>query len=176
MTEHTAITLRIVPHIVASREAWEHTHKDGWRLKIGYVNAELQKAREALFHDEVYFPKMLRLMSFFKGMGILPNADWQWLTLGYNVEYEMWYPNDIESQEEVDYLLQDYFTELYLNEEWGFEQVKEEEIWAFCSKPEFVLATASMPMAIEKTNKAKRTKPVTKKPAAKPKAQQTRMF
>lgn len=174
MTEHSAITLRIVPHIVASKEAWERTKKDGWRLKIGKVNDELQKAREALFYDEVYFPKMKRILQWMRALDVMPDADWQWLDMGYNKDIGMWYPNDIECQEWLDLTLQDYFTELYSNDDWFFEDLKAEEIWEFCKKPEFVQENAPLVQVgtIEPRVKAK----AKKKRVAKPKVQQSKLF
>ena len=71
-------------------------------LKVGYVNDELHKAREALFYDEVYFPRMRRLLAWVRAFDILPDADWQMVEVGYFQPLSMLYPNNIECQEWID--------------------------------------------------------------------------
>ena len=141
---HSDITTRIVPLIVSSRDAWNCSKKDGWMLKVGYVNDELGKAREALFYDEVYFPKMRRLLAWVRAFDILPDADWQLVEVGCNQSFKMLYPNNTECQEWLDEVFGPYFDQLSQNEHWYWEQLKEPDIWEFCQKPGFVTEQLSL--------------------------------
>lgn len=166
MTEHSKITLHLTPLIVADRQAWEHK-TGGWRLKLGHVNHELQDGREMLFMNEVYFPKMKRILTWMRLFDVMPDADWQYLdSLG------MIYPNDLECQEWLDAAMNDYWQELYSNDDWYYEEFKrEEEVWEFCSKPEFVTQ--------EQANGEKKWRPKGMKkvkPKPKPVVRQMSMF
>lgn len=140
---HAAVTLRVLPLIVAHRDSWTNTKKDGWQLRMNYVNGELHKAREALWYDEVYFPKMRRMMKMMRAMNVLP-TDWDRVDVGYNTEMTMLYPNDTICQEWLDDVFEEYWLRWWQNNDWFYEELKEADIWTFCQRPDFTISNMEM--------------------------------
>jgi len=67
------------------------------RLKMRYVNEQLQMAKEALFYDEAYFPYLARLTKKAKAWGIF-ETEWQTTEMGYHREITIDYPIEDDAQ------------------------------------------------------------------------------
>ncbi len=81
----------ILKEILKSPECYDRSRKNRGRLKLEFVNEQLQMAKEIFFYDEVYFPYLKRMMKKAKAWGIF-KTDWQTMSVGYEKLIVIDYP------------------------------------------------------------------------------------
>lgn len=77
-------TKRVMTGLLQKEEYWDNKTRELYYAKL---LEDYRHAREALFYDEIFFPRMMRAMRLIRSMGIVP--DWAWddeATVGYFVE------------------------------------------------------------------------------------------
>jgi len=117
------ITLQYLPEILKSKDAWD---KKTNKIKVLWVNKQLNMAQEALFYDKYYFPKIKHLMHIAKLWGIFREEDLTTWDLGYNETMKVDWLVDNDLQDELSVRLQPYFQHTYEME--YCEEVSEEEM------------------------------------------------
>jgi hypothetical protein len=107
------------------------------KIKVSWVNKQLNGIQEALFYDECYFPKMKHLMHIAKKWGIFREEDLTTWNLGYNETMEIDWPIDNDLQDELSSRLQPYFQHTY---EMDYcEDVSEEEMLSLGIAPPYTI-------------------------------------
>lgn len=138
------INKNILVELLKDVEFWEAIKEEkmivGYKLKLNHVYRQLRLAREALFYDDVYFPRTQRIMRLIKFMNIVPeNVGWQEMEVGMNVNYTIWYPCEIEWQEFISDRFHSYFENFWYGD-WSYEEPTEEELLSLGIRPESTVA------------------------------------
>jgi len=96
-------TIRILQAMLPDVSMWD---KKTGKPKTKIINEQLHLARKTLFYDEVYYPHVKRFMDRAVRMGIFKKKEVSTFTLGYNVEFDCLYPDDLYCQERLAELFQ----------------------------------------------------------------------
>jgi len=98
-------TKKLLQMILNKKEAW----KKSGEINTSFVEDMLYNFQTYAFYDEWYYKKAERFCRFVKALDILPNAEWEIKTFGFEKEQSVWwaYGGRCELDEMFEYVFQE---------------------------------------------------------------------
>jgi hypothetical protein len=136
------LTVEILTPLLQDEDAWD---KKTRQLRIAWVRDEYTKAREALWMDAVYFPRVYRLFSLLRSWGVFPENAFTWEAFGFVQELQGWWLSDPCLSDVVLERFEDYFQGWWWQEEWEYEGFTVADVLALGVRPHLVPARQGQP-------------------------------
>lgn len=140
--------------------------KETGLLQVGKIRHDYTLMREHRWLEEIWYPKTRAFNWWVKAMDFLPT---EWQQHEWDPGKYWWYPVELECQEWLEEMYEDYFNDIWYGLEWGYEEPILEELMALGIRPEGIAAQEILITGVEVKRPGSDWKPERPKPTKKPK-------